>query len=80
MFWWGLGIFALVAPFLLYGLFRWASSDPGVDRELAKERFRTEQELRGLRRSGGSDLLSPPAPTKSDPPDAHGLPADTFTR
>jgi hypothetical protein len=64
MFWWGLGIFVLVAPFLLYALFRWASSDPGVDRELAKERFRAEQELRGLRRSGGSDLLSPPRTNK----------------
>jgi hypothetical protein len=64
MFWWGLGIFVLVAPFLLYGLFRWASSDEGIDREVAKERFRAEQELRGLRRSGGSDLVSSPRTNK----------------
>ena len=64
MFWWGLGIAVLVAPVLLYGLFRWASSDEGIDRELAKERFRAEQELRGLRRSGGSDLVSSPRTNK----------------
>jgi len=33
----------LVTPFLLYGLFRWASADEGIDRELSKERFRAEQ-------------------------------------
>ncbi len=64
MFWWGLGIAVLVAPFLLYGLFRWASSDEGIDRELAKERFQAEQELRSLRRSGGSDLVSSPRTNK----------------
>lgn len=36
---------------LLYGLFRWASTDPEVDREIAKERFRAEQDWRGLHRS-----------------------------
>lgn len=56
MFWWGLAIVVLVTPFLLYGLFRWASSDEGVEREVSKERFRAEQELKGLRRSGESDL------------------------
>jgi hypothetical protein len=80
MFWWALAIFVLVTPFLLYGLFRWASADEGIDRELSKERFRAEQELRGLRRSGGSDLVSRPAPTESDSSDVRELPADTFSR
>ncbi len=79
MFWWGMAIVVLVTPFLLYGLFRWASSDEGIERELSKERFRAEQELRSLRRSGGSDLASP-APKKSDSSDLSSLPADTFTR
>jgi hypothetical protein len=80
MFWWGLAIVVLVAPFLLYGLFRWASSDEGVEREVSRERFRAEQELRGLRRSGGSDLDAQGAAKKSDSSDVHGLPADNFTR
>jgi hypothetical protein len=80
MFWWGLAIVVLVTPFLLYGLFRWASSDEGVERELSKERFRAEQESRGLRRSAGSDLASDGAPKKSDPSDLRRLSADTFTR
>lgn len=80
MFWWGLAIVVLVTPFLLYGLFRWASSDEGVEREISKERFRAEQELRGLRRSGGDDLASHTATKKSDSSDVGGLPADTFTR
>jgi hypothetical protein len=41
----------VAAPLLLLALYRWASKDPGVDREIAKERFRAEQELRWLRRS-----------------------------
>jgi len=59
-------------------LFRWASSDEGIDRELAKERFRAEQELRGLRRSGASDLAS--RPTEFDSSDVRKLPADTISR
>jgi hypothetical protein len=55
VFWWGLLTFAIAIPFLLFGLFRWASSDPGIDREIAKDRFRAEQESRALRRSGRSD-------------------------
>jgi hypothetical protein len=70
----------LVTPFLLYGLLRWASSDEGIERELSKERFRAEQELRGLQRSSGSDLDSNGAPKKSDFSDLGRLPADTFTR
>jgi hypothetical protein len=80
MSWWGLVIFVFVTPFLLYGLFRWASADEGIDRELSKERFWAEQELRGLRRSGGRDLVSLPAPTESDFSDVREPPADTFSR
>ena len=80
MFWWGLAIVLLVTPFLLYGLFRWASSDEGIERELSRERFRAEQELRGLRRSSWSDIDSNGAPKKSDSSDLGRLPADTFTR
>lgn len=50
MFWWGLVLCLLAIPFLCYGLFRWASSDPGIDLEIAKENFRAEQDARGLRR------------------------------
>ena len=41
-------------PLLLLALYYWASKDSGVDGEIAKERFRAEQELRWLRRSGES--------------------------
>ena len=43
----------VAAPLLLLALY-WASKDSGVDREIAKERFRAVQELRWLRRSGES--------------------------
>ena len=52
MFWLSLVAIVVVVALLLFGLYRWASKDPGVDREIAKERFRAEQELRWLRRSG----------------------------
>jgi hypothetical protein len=51
MFWWVLAAVLLVVPLLLFGLFYWASGDPGIDREIAKDRFRAEQEYRWLRRS-----------------------------
>jgi len=41
----------VAVPLLLFGLYYWASEDPGVEREDAKERFRAEQESRWLRRS-----------------------------
>ena len=44
----------VVVPLLLLGLYYWASKDSGVEREIAKDRFRAEQELRWLRRSGES--------------------------
>lgn len=55
MFWWGLAAVVFVVPILFYGFFRWASSDPGIDREIARDRFRAEQESRALRRSGSDD-------------------------
>ncbi len=54
MFWWGLVAIVVAIPFLLLGFYDWASKDPGVEHDIAKERFRAEQELRWLRRSQGS--------------------------
>ena len=53
MHWWVLVPMAAAAGLLLYGLYWWASGDPGVETERAKERFRAEQDWRGLRRAGG---------------------------
>jgi len=53
--WWILISIAAAVPLLLYALFRWASTDPGIDAEISKERFRAEQDSRGLRRSGNDD-------------------------
>jgi hypothetical protein len=52
MFWWGLILFVLVAPFLVFGLYRWTLTDPTIKREAAKERFQAEQDWRAVRRSG----------------------------
>ena len=60
MFWGVLIVLTVAVLFLLYGLFRWASKDPGIDREIAKHRFQAEQDLRGLHRSSGSG----PTPTE----------------
>ena len=62
MFWWVLIPVAALVSLLLYGLFRWASADPGIDAEIAKERFRAEQEWREVRRSGSES--SPPKTSK----------------
>jgi hypothetical protein len=51
VFWW-ISVALVVAAFLLYGLLRWVSADPGVVRELATARFRDEQDYRALRRTG----------------------------
>jgi len=59
MHWWlWLAIVLAGAAVLLYGLFRWAAGAPEIDDEIAKKRFREEQEWRGLRRSGEN---SPPS-------------------
>jgi hypothetical protein len=56
LFWWVLVAIIVAIPFLLFEFYYWASKDPGVEREIAKERFRAEQELRWLRRpEGGAD-------------------------
>jgi len=49
--WWILIPIAAAVVMALYGLFRWASGDPGLDEESGREHFRTEQDWRGLRRS-----------------------------
>jgi len=54
LFWWSLAAVVIAIPFLLFGIYRWASGDAGVDREIAKDRFRAEQELKWLRRSSGN--------------------------
>jgi hypothetical protein len=43
----------------LYGVFRWSSGDPAIDEEIARQRFRAEQDRRGTRRAG--DAPAPPA-------------------
>lgn len=58
MFWWILVAIAAAIPFLLYGLFRWASADSGIDAENAQARFRVEQEWRAVRRSGSESSPS----------------------
>lgn len=59
MFWWGLAAVVLVVPVVFLVVFLWSSGDPAIDREIEREiarnRFRAEQEYRGLRRSGKSD-------------------------
>jgi len=58
VFWGGLIILMVAILFLFWGPFHWASKDPGIDREIAKQRFQAEQELRGLHRSSGSGCTS----------------------
>ena len=48
LIWWGL--LAVAAGCL--GLFHWVMTDPGAERELARERFRVQQEVRAVRRAG----------------------------
>jgi len=50
--WWILIAIAAAVLLALYGLYRWASADAGVDAEIAKEGFRAEQDRRALLRSG----------------------------
>lgn len=57
MHWWVLISLVAAGCLLLYGLFWWASGDPAVEAERAKERFRAEQDRRGQRRTG-SDLTA----------------------
>lgn len=49
LIWWGL--LAMAAAGSL-GLVHWILTDPGAERELARERFRAEQEGRAERRAG----------------------------
>jgi len=52
MHWWMLIPIAAVIVISLCGLFRWASGAPEIDVENARERFREEEDWRGLHRSG----------------------------
>ena len=52
MFWWALVAFGVAALFLLFRLFHWISSEPGIERDIASARFRAEQDYRALRRAG----------------------------
>ena len=49
---WSLLAIAVAAVILLCWLFRWASADPDIDKDIAKKDFQAEQDWRGLRRSG----------------------------
>ncbi len=64
MLWLILLAFLIAIPFLLLGLYRWASKDPGVEREVAHRQFQEIQDLRGLRRSGYGDSASIPEGTR----------------
>ena len=54
VFWWGLLASVVAIASLLVGLYIWASRDPGIDHEIAKEHFQADQSLRGLHRSSGA--------------------------
>jgi len=49
--WLILVLIAVATVILLYGLFRWASADAGIDAEIVKERLRGRQAWSGLHRS-----------------------------
>ena len=52
MHWLILVLTAAATVILLYGLFRWASADEGIDAEISKDdRFRGERDWGGLHRS-----------------------------
>ena len=53
MAWWVFIVIGAAVLLSVYGLFRWASADPGIDAENAKNRFRAEQDWRAARRPGG---------------------------
>jgi hypothetical protein len=48
LIWWSLLAMAVAG---CLGLFHWVMTDPGAERELARERFRAEQEGRAVRRA-----------------------------
>ena len=49
LIWWGLAAMVVAGCVVL---FHWVMTDPGAERELARERFRAEQEGRAVRRAG----------------------------
>jgi hypothetical protein len=64
LLWWILLAVAVAIPLFLFSLFRWASADPEIDREISRERFRAQQEMRWLRRSHAN---GPPAASDRQP-------------
>ena len=52
MHWWVVILIVAAIPLTLYGLYRWASGDPGIEAGIAKERLREEQDWRSVRRAG----------------------------
>ncbi len=56
MFRWGILAFGATAIASLAWLLRWILTDPEAGRDLAKERFREQQEYRAARRSGNIRL------------------------
>jgi len=61
VYWWIL-IAISAGVLLLYGLFRWSAGAQEIDDEIAKERFRAQQDWRSLRRSG--ENMPPSSSTK----------------
>lgn len=49
--WLILVLIAVATVILLYGLFRWASADAGIDAPIVKERLHGKQDWSGLHRS-----------------------------
>jgi len=49
LIWWGILAVAVAA---IFGLFHWILTDPDAERDVAKDRFRLQQESRALRRAG----------------------------
>ena len=52
MSWWLLVLIAGAMALAVYGLFRWAAGDRGIDEEIGREQFRAEQNWRGGHRAG----------------------------
>ena len=52
VFWLGIVACAVAAVAALLGLLHWILTSPGIAHDLAKDRFRVQQDYRALRRAG----------------------------
>jgi len=52
VFWMGILACAMLAVVALFGLLHWILTGPGIAHDLAKDRFRVQQDYRALRRAG----------------------------